>query len=40
VLGIDALIDTKKALNRPRDAEAIIQLEAIKKLQKEAREEK
>ena len=40
VLGIDALIDTKKALNRPRDAEAIIQLEAIKKLQKEAQEEK
>ena len=32
VLSIDALIKAKKAMNRPRDAEAIIQLEAVKKL--------
>jgi len=32
VLSIDALIEAKKAMNRPRDAEAIIQLEAAKKL--------
>jgi hypothetical protein len=32
VLAIDALIEAKKAMNRPRDAEAIIQLEAAKKL--------
>lgn len=32
VLTIDALIEAKKAMNRPRDTEAIIQLEAAKKL--------
>jgi len=32
VLGIDALIKAKKAMNRPRDKEAIVQLEAIKRL--------
>ena len=34
VLNIDALIDSKKAMNRPRDQEAIRQLEAIKSLRK------
>ena len=34
VLSLDALIETKRAMNRPRDKEAIIQLEAIKKLNK------
>jgi len=34
VLSIDALIETKKAMNRPRDAEAIIQLKAAKKLRR------
>ncbi len=32
VLSIDALIEAKKAMNRPRDIEAIIQLKAAKKL--------
>lgn len=32
VLSIDALIRAKKAMNRPRDKEAILQLEAIKSL--------
>lgn len=32
VLSVDALIETKKAMNRPRDKEAVLQLEAIKKL--------
>ena len=32
VLSLDALIKAKKAMNRPRDKEAILQLEAIKKL--------
>jgi len=31
VLGLEALIEAKKAINRPRDKEAILQLEAIKK---------
>jgi len=31
-LGLDALIKAKKAMNRPRDREAVVQLEAIKKL--------
>jgi hypothetical protein len=31
VLSLDALIESKKALNRPRDKEAVLQLEAIKK---------
>jgi hypothetical protein len=34
VLDIDALIKSKKTLNHPRDRQAIIQLEAIKKLKK------
>ncbi len=34
VLDIDALIKSKKAMNRPRDRQAIIQLEAIKELKK------
>lgn len=34
VLGIDALIEAKKVMNRPRDKEAILQLEAIRKLRK------
>ncbi len=34
VLGVDALIESKKSLNRPHDREAIVQLEAIKKIQK------
>lgn len=34
VLNLDALIRAKKAMNRPRDREAVSQLEAIKKLQK------
>jgi hypothetical protein len=32
VLGLDALIQAKKAMNRPRDKEALLQLEAIKKI--------
>lgn len=32
VLTLDALIRARKAMNRPRDKEAILQLEAIKKL--------
>jgi len=32
VLKINALIESKKAMNRPRDKQAIIELEAIKKL--------
>ena len=35
VLSLDALIQAKKAMNRPRDKEAILQLEAIKKLKKQ-----
>ena len=34
VLNVDALIKTKKSMNRLRDKEAILQLEAIKKLKK------
>ena len=34
VLSLDALIKTKRAMNRPRDKEAVSQLEAIKELQK------
>ena len=33
VLDIDALIQSKKSMNRPRDQEAVRQLEAIKKLE-------
>jgi len=32
VMSLEALIKTKRAMNRPRDREAILQLEAIKKL--------
>ncbi|MFZ2149171.1 MAG: hypothetical protein WAV28_18320, partial [Sedimentisphaerales bacterium] len=32
VLSLDALIKAKKSMNRPRDKEAVLQLEAIKKL--------
>lgn len=35
VLSIDALIKAKQAMNRPRDRQAVLQLEAIKKLNKE-----
>ncbi len=34
VLSLDALIKSKKSMNRPRDKEAVLQLEAIKKLRK------
>ena len=34
VLSVDALIKTKKSMNRLRDKEAVLQLEAIKKLRK------
>ena len=32
VLGLDALIQAKRVMNRPRDKEALLQLEAIKKI--------
>jgi hypothetical protein len=32
VLSIDGLIKSKKAMNRPRDRQAVKELEAIKKL--------
>ena len=34
VLSVDALIKTKKSMNRLRDKEAVLQLEAIQKLKK------
>ena len=34
VLTIDSLIKARKAMNRPRDKEAVLQLQAIKKMQK------
>jgi hypothetical protein len=34
VLSLDALIEAKNAMKRPRDKEAILQLESIKKLRK------
>jgi hypothetical protein len=34
VLNLDTLIKAKKAMNRPRDKEAVLQLEAIKKMRK------
>lgn len=34
VLSVDALIKSKQAMNRPRDKEGLLQLEAIKKLRK------
>ena len=36
VLTIDSLIKARKAMNRPRDKEAVLQLEAIKKMQKKS----
>jgi hypothetical protein len=38
VLNMDALIRTKKAMNRPRDMEALLQLEAIKRLKDSKRD--
>jgi hypothetical protein len=38
VLSVDALIKTKKSMNRLRDKEAVLQLEAIKKLRKSERD--
>ena len=40
VLNIDALIKTKRAMNRPRDREIISQLEVIKKLKTISRDQK
>jgi hypothetical protein len=37
VLNIDALIESKKAMNRPRDWQAIAELEAIKKLMEDTK---
>ena len=37
VLTIDSLIKARKAMDRPRDREAVLQLEAIKKLKKKHR---
>ncbi|MGA2071116.1 MAG: nucleotidyltransferase [Sedimentisphaerales bacterium] len=37
VLTVDSLIKAKKAMNRQRDKDALLQLEAIKKMQKEHR---
>jgi hypothetical protein len=37
VLTIDSLIKARKAMNRPRDREAVLQLEAIRKMQKKHR---
>ncbi len=37
VLSLDALIEAKKAMKRPRDREAVLQLEAIRKLQESPR---
>ena len=34
VLNLDALIKSKKAMNRPRDRQTVLQLQAIKKLKK------
>jgi len=34
ILNLDALIESKKAMNRPRDQQVISQLEAIKKMKK------
>jgi len=38
VLNLNALIKAKKAMNRPRDKQALLQLEAIKKLKNKQRE--
>jgi len=37
ILGLDALIKAKKAMNRPRDRIAVTQLETVKKLKKQKR---
>lgn len=37
VLTIDSLIKARRAMNRPRDREAVLQLEAIKKMQNKRR---
>jgi hypothetical protein len=37
VLTIDSLIKARKAMSRPRDKEAVLQLEAIKKMRKKSR---
>jgi len=39
VLSLDALIKTKRAMNRPRDKAAVLQLESIRKLRIETSEE-
>jgi hypothetical protein len=39
VLNIDALIQAKKSMNRPRDTEAVIQLESIRELHKKKGQE-
>jgi len=39
VLKLDALIKSKRALNRPRDKAAVLQLESIKRLRKKTSEE-
>ena len=38
VLSLDALIKAKESMNRPRDKEAVLQLEAIRKLTKPKQE--
>jgi hypothetical protein len=37
VLTFDALIKARRAMNRPRDKEALLQLEAIRKMRKKGR---
>jgi hypothetical protein len=37
VLSLDALIESRKAMNRSRDRQAIIEIEAIKELRKRKR---
>jgi hypothetical protein len=37
VLTVDLLIEARKAMNRPQDKKALLQLEAIKKMQKKCR---
>ena len=37
VLTVDSLIEARKAMNRPRDKDAVLQLEAIKKMQNKRR---
>ena len=39
VLSLDALIKTKRAMNRPQDKAAVLQLESIRKLRTETSEE-